>query len=133
MLLAGLVCGQSLTAYAQMVYSSRQARSCWSIGKVCSLFSSPVVSLDREFSFVRSLDANAGEQSGIRWRKWRFQSFAPDRWTALDPVGTKASILTKVTENGEPSGQLLFVSFAGHVLHTNPSLTSETARRHVPL
>ena len=35
---------------------------------------------------VRPLDANAGEQSGVRRREWRFQPSLSDWRTALDPV-----------------------------------------------
>ena len=34
----------------------------------------------------------------FRWREWRPQPSLPDWWTALDTVGTEASILSKLTE-----------------------------------
>src|SRR5262245_41840415 len=45
-------------------------------------------------------DADIGEQSGIRGRKWRVESSVSDRRTPLDPVGTQASILKKTFSRG---------------------------------
>ena len=55
-------------------------------------FGSPTNSLTSPL--VRPLDANTGEQSGVRWRERRLQPSLPDWRPALDPAGAEAPILS---------------------------------------